>query len=291
MKVLITGTNGQLGWELQRTLPDGFQLFPFDHSQLDITNALTVGHVVHDINPDLIINTAAYTAVDKAEEETGKAYAVNAQGAATIAQAAAESNARLIHISTDFVFDGSKSTPYLPSDSTNPLGVYGASKLEGEKQVADILPEALIIRTGWLYSAYGHNFVKTMLKLMNDREELSVVGDQVGTPTWARGLAKSIWDLIAKPEIKGIVHWTDAGVASWYDFAVAIQEEAITLGLLKKEVPIYPINTKEYPTPAQRPSYSVLDKSETWNMLGYTANHWKKNLRNMLNEVKNHENA
>ena len=291
MKVLITGTNGQLGWELQRTLPDGFQLFPFDHSQLDITNALTVGHVVHDINPDLIINTAAYTAVDKAEEETEKAYAVNAQGAATIARAAGNANARLIHISTDFVFNGLQSTPYMPDDTPHPVSVYGASKLEGERLLTDILPDALICRTGWLYSTHGHNFVKSMLNLLNIKEELAIVADQIGTPTWARGLAKSIWDLIAKPEIKGIMHWTDAGVASWYDFAVAIQEEAITLGLLKKEIPIRPISTKEYPTPAQRPSYSVLDKSDTWNMLGYTANHWKKNLRNMLNEVKNHENA
>ena len=141
MKVLITGTNGQLGWELQRTLPDGFQLFPFDHSQLDITNALTVGHVVHDINPDLIINTAAYTAVDKAEEETEKAYAVNAQGAATIARAAGNANARLIHISTDFVFNGLQSTPYMPDDTPHPVSVYGASKLEGERLLTDILPD------------------------------------------------------------------------------------------------------------------------------------------------------
>lgn len=291
MKVLITGANGQLGWELQRTLPDGFQLASFDHTQLDITDASSVDHVVRDVMPDLIINTAAYTAVDKAENEAEKTYAVNAQGAATIARAAGNANARLIHISTDFVFNGLQSKPYMPDDTPHPVSVYGASKLEGERLLTDILPDSLICRTGWLYSTHGHNFVKSILNLLNIKEELAIVADQIGTPTWARGLAKSIWDLIEKPEIKGIIHWTDAGVASWYDFAVAIQEEAITLGLLKKEIPIRPINTKEYLTPAQRPSYSVLDKSETWNILGYIANHWRKNLRKMLSELKEQQGA
>ena len=166
MKVLITGTNGQLGWELQRTVPKGLQVTAFGHAELDITDASAVELTISDLNPDLVINTAAYTAVDKAEEEAEKAYKVNAQGAANIAKAAANSNARLIHISTDFVFDGLQSSPYLPSDTTNPLGVYGASKLEGERQVTEISPDALILRTGWLYSAHGHNFVKTMLNLM-----------------------------------------------------------------------------------------------------------------------------
>jgi dTDP-4-dehydrorhamnose reductase len=291
MKVLITGTNGQLGWELQRTVPKGWQVTAFGHAELDITDASAVELTISDLNPDLVINTAAYTAVDKAEEETGQAYAVNAQGAATIAQAAAESNTRLIHISTDFVFHGSKSTPYLPSDSTNPLGVYGASKLEGEKQVTDILPEALIIRTGWLYSAHGHNFVKTMLKLMNDREELSVVGDQVGTPTWANELAKAIWDVAGIKDMKGIYHWTDGGLASWYDFAIAIQEEALEAGIINKAIPIQPIRTADYPTSAKRPSYSVLDKTATWDALGYKANHWRVNLRKMLRELGELKNA
>ena len=291
MKVLITGTNGQLGWELQRTVPKGWQVTAFGHAELDITDASAVELTISDLNPDLVINTAAYTAVDKAEEETGQAYAVNAQGAATIAQAAAESNARLIHISTDFVFDGSKSTPYLPSDSTNPLGVYGASKLEGEKQVTDILPEALIIRTGWLYSAHGQNFVKTMLNLMNNREKLTVVADQIGTPTWAKGLAKAIYDIAEKKEMKGIYHWTDAGLASWYDFAIAIQEEAIETGIIKNAIPVLPIRTEDYPTPAKRPSFSVLDKTATWEALGYTAYHWRFNLRKMLQELGGLNNA
>jgi dTDP-4-dehydrorhamnose reductase len=291
MKVLITGANGQLGWELQRTVPHECQVTAYSHAELDITDEESVSRALLDSKPDLVINTAAYTAVDKAEEETEKAYAVNAQGAATISKAAAESNARLIHLSTDFVFDGLQSTPYQPNGNPHPIGVYGASKLEGERQVTDILPDALIIRTGWLYSAHGHNFVKTMLNLMNDKKELRVVADQFGTPTWAKGLAKTIWDVSAKPEIKGIMHWTDEGVASWYDFAVAIQEEAIELGVTQKATPIHPIRTEDYPTPAKRPSYSILDKTSTWKELGYKANHWRVNLRKMLQELGELNNA
>ena len=291
MKVLITGANGQLGWELQRTVPKGWQVTAFGHAELDITDASAVELTISDLNPDLVINTAAYTAVDKAEEEAEKAYKVNAQGAANIAKAAANSNARLIHISTDFVFDGLQSSPYLPSDTTNPLGVYGASKLEGEKQVTEILPDALIIRTGWLYSSHGHNFAKTMLTLMNNNKELTVVADQIGTPTWARGLAEAVWDISKKQEIKGIMHWTDGGLANWYDFAVAIQEEAIEAGIINKATHIKPIRTEDYPTPAKRPSYSVMDKAATWDALGYKANHWRLNLRKMLHELGELNNA
>jgi dTDP-4-dehydrorhamnose reductase len=291
MKVLITGSSGQLGWELQRTVPDGYKVSAFGHTKLDITDASAVDHAMSDLNPDLVINAAAYTAVDKAEEETGKAYAVNAQGAAIIATAAANSNARLIHLSTDFVFDGLQTTPYQPDDKPHPICVYGSSKLEGEKQVADIFPGALIIRTGWLYSAHGHNFAKTMINLINNREELTVVADQIGTPTWAKELAKAIWNVAEKKDMKGIYHWTDSGVASWYDFAVAIQEEALETGVIKKTIPIYPIRTADYPTPAKRPPYSVLDKTATWNTLGYKANHWRINLRKMLKELGELNNA
>jgi dTDP-4-dehydrorhamnose reductase len=291
MKAFITGANGQLGWELQRTVPNVWQVTAFSHTGLDITDSSSVAHVFRDIHPELVINSAAYTAVDKAEEESEKAYTVNALGAANIAKAAAGVNARLIHLSTDFVFDGLQSTPYGPDDTPHPIGVYGASKLEGEKQVTDILPDSLIIRTGWLYSAHGHNFVKTMLKLMNSREELTVVADQIGTPTWAKGLAKAIWDAAEKQNMKGIYHWTDGGLASWYDFAVAVQEEALELGVLKKAIPIKPIRTQDYSTPAKRPPYSVLDKTATWDALGYTANHWRLNLRKMLQELGGLNNA
>jgi dTDP-4-dehydrorhamnose reductase len=194
-------------------------------------------------------------------------------------------------VSTDFVFDGTQSHPYLPTDRTNPLGVYGASKLAGEQLALAAYPEGLaIVRTAWLYSAFGNNFVTTMLRLMGERERLGVVADQVGTPTWTCGLAGALWQM-CRVQPKGIHHWTDAGVASWYDFAVAIQEEGLACGLLAREIPIQPINTVDYPTSARRPAYSVLDKTETWAALGMTPPHWRVALRRMLLEYKENRGA
>lgn len=291
MKVLITGAQGQLGYELQKTVPRKWTMSALNHAELDITDASSVDHFFSESKPGLVINAAAFTAVDRAEKEPEKAFAVNAQGAANIAQAAAANASRLIHISTDFVFDGLLSTPYEAADKPNPLNVYGASKLAGENKVNEILPDSLIIRTGWLYSAHGKNFVKTILGLLPKQKELSVVADQIGTPTWANGLAKAVWDCAEKKDMKNIYHWSDAGVASWYDFAVAIQEEAHGLGMIKKTIPIHPIRAVEYPTPAKRPSYSVLDKTATWKTLGYKANHWRVNLRNMLQQIVELSNA
>jgi len=286
MKVLITGAHGQLGWELQRNIPDGIDSVALSSSELDITNGQQVDETVGRLAPQVIINAAAYTAVDKAEEEQQKAFAVNAQGAANLAAAAKKNGARLVHISTDFVFDGRKSSPYLPNDPTNPTGVYGTSKLAGEQKIIEIsgLKQCALVRTAWVYSSHGHNFVKTMLRLMAERDRLGVVDDQVGTPTWAKGLAEAVWQL-AVTDLDGIFHWTDAGIASWYDFAVAIQEEALSLGLLKKKCTIVPIGTADYPLPAKRPPFSVLDKAVTWSKLGFSGQHWRQSLRNMLKEL------
>jgi len=287
MLALITGANGQLGWELQRTRPDDWEIIALSRTELDITDSAAVAALFKKHQPDLVINAAAYTAVDKAESEKDDAYEVNAHGAANIAKAVENSGARLIHISTDFVFDGRKSQPYLPGDKPNPLSVYGASKLQGEQSVlAATMNKALVLRTGWLYSSHGSNFVKTLLKLLAERKEISIVADQVGTPTWARGLARAICHFADIPEARGIYHWTDAGVASWYDFAAAIQEEAHKLGILQGLIPVMPIRTEDYPTPARRPPYSVLDKTATWKTLGYTASHWRVSLRQMLEELK-----
>jgi dTDP-4-dehydrorhamnose reductase len=287
MKILITGANGQLGWELQRARPDGWELIPLAHAELDITDIVAVATAFQKHQPDLVIHTAAYTAVDNAEREKDKAYEVNIAGTANIARSAAEARSRLIYVSTDFVFDGSRSRPYLPDDKPNPISVYGASKLQGEEAAsAETGGKVLILRTGWLYSFHGSNFVKTMLKLMAEKEEIRVVADQVGTPTWARDLARAIYKLANIPNTGNIHHWTDAGVASWYDFAVAIQEEAFQLGILKNSIPVKPIRTMDYPTPAMRPSYSVLDKTATWQTLRYTASHWRRSLRQMLEELK-----
>ncbi|MDH5299854.1 MAG: dTDP-4-dehydrorhamnose reductase [Gammaproteobacteria bacterium] len=282
MKVLITGANGQVGWELQQRIPDGYEVYAVDVDQLDIRDELSVNAFVDRIKPDLIINAAAYTAVDKAESDKETAYAVNAYGAGYLAASAKKSGARLIHISTDFVFDGAKSTPYTPEDKPNPLNVYGASKLEGERLVAEECPDAVIIRTAWVYSVHGNNFVKTMLRLMRERDELSVVCDQIGTPTWAGSLASAIWEMADRPKLRGIYHYTDAGVASWYDFAVAIQQEALAIGLLSKEIVIKPIAASEYFTPARRPSFGVLDKKMKDGPL---LHHWQLVLKKMLGKL------
>jgi dTDP-4-dehydrorhamnose reductase len=287
MKVLIAGAGGQVGWELQQAAPTGIEIIALQHADLDIADSSAVMSLVQQYQPDLVINAAAYTAVDKAEEETDKAYKVNTDGAANIARAVEDCSARLIHISTDFVFDGTGTKPYLPGDEPKPSGVYGASKLQGERAVmAETSGRAVILRTAWVYSVHGSNFVKTMLRLMAEREELGVVDDQVGTPTWAKELAKTIWLIAGKTDMQGTYHWTDDGKASWYDFALAIQEEAYGLGLLQKTIPIKPIKTEEYPTPARRPAYSVLDKASTLEALDCKAPHWRESLIKMLTELK-----
>jgi len=297
--VLITGAQGQLGWELSRTAPQGFQLLTVDIDELDITQSDQVFQLVNTHQPDWIINAAAYTAVDKAEQESDLAFKVNRDGAKNLAQAAKENQSKLIQVSTDFVFDGNKSSPYLPEDKPNPLCVYGASKQAGDDAVLEVLgQQATIIRTAWVYSSHGNNFVKTMLKLMSERAELGIVADQIGTPTWANSLAKAIWKIIElnndgaiksqTADIKpSIYQYTDGGVASWYDFAEAIQEEAINIGLLNSDniCHVRPIRTEDYPLPAQRPSYSVMDKTSTLQTLNIPLQHWRKSLRDMLAEL------
>jgi len=291
MNVLLVGADGQLGLELIKTASGKINFCTYTFEQLDITDPVAVQEVVEKTKPDWVINAAAYTAVDKAEEERDKAFAVNQIGAGNVAKAAKQANVQLVHISTDFVFDGNKSIPYLIDDKPNPLNVYGESKLAGDNEVLAILPDtSAIIRTAWVYSSYGNNFVKTMLGLMSERDELSVVADQIGSPTWANGLAMAIWQIIEK-KIHGLFHWTDAGVASWYDFAVAIQEEALATGILDNShsCTVKPIRTEDYPTAAIRPQNCVLDKTTTWQALGVAPTHWRVALRQMMSELKQHD--
>jgi len=285
VKVLITGARGQLGRALQETAPSGATLTAFGHGDLDIGDAAAVSLVVVEQAPDLVINAAAYTAVDKAESDEAAAYRINGEAPGHLAAAASQSGARFVHVSTDFVFDGHGSVPYRPEQETDPLGVYGASKLAGENAALAADPQALIVRTAWVYGTTGHNFVRTMLRLMAERDEVRVVADQIGTPTYAPSLAGAIWAL-AQAGASGIHHWTDSGAASWYDFAVAIQEEALALGLLERAVPIIPIATSDYPTPARRPHYSVLDKTSAIALIGRAAPHWRVNLRRMLGVIR-----
>ena len=285
MKILIIGSNGQLGWELQRTVPQNVDMAALDYPDIDITDEKNLQSVMDEHLPDWIINCAAYTDVDGAEKEADAARAVNCDGAKNIAAQALRINARMVHISTDFIFNGNRSRPYQPLDKPDPKSVYGQTKLDGEKSVESILKQdRLIVRTAWLYSSHGNNFVKTMIRLMDEKEELTIIDDQIGSPTWANGLALTVWAAIHQ-NLKGIFHWTDAGVASWYDFAVAIQEEAIRAGLLKKTIPILPIPTRKYPTPAKRPPYSVLDKKDILDALGLEAVHWRSRLKQMIQEL------
>ena len=274
MKVLVAGSGGQLGRALSATVPNSVNLIAPAETDFDIGNAAQVASVVAAAKPDLLINAAAWTAVDKAEAEETAAQLVNATAVGHLAAAAANVGARFVQISTDYVFDGQACQPYAPETSPAPASAYGRTKLAGEREAARMHPAPLIIRTAWVYAAAGNNFVKTMLRVMAEREEVRVVADQLGTPTHATSLARAIWALQGH---SGIFHWTDAGITSWYDFAVAIQDEAIALGMLARAVPIIPIATADYPTPARRPAWSVLDKSSSWAITG-PANHWRHEL-------------
>lgn len=282
-KALIVGANGQLGRALQSCAPAGVELVTHDVDTLDITDAGAIEACLAETQPDVLLNAAAYTAVDKAESDEAAAHAVNATAVGLLADGARRIGARFVHVSTDFVFDGRSGSPYRPDAPTNPLGAYGRTKLAGEQEAGD----ALIVRTAWVYAPQGGNFVRTMLRLMAERPEVRVVADQIGTPTYAPGLATALWAL-AEKGVTGIHHHTDSGAASWYDFAIAIQEEALAIGLLDMAVPVVPIATADFPTPARRPHYSVLDKGSTIAALGEPAPHWRVNLRNMLSEIKTH---
>lgn len=286
MKVLIAGAGGQLGQALCRTAPADVVLEARSSAQLDITDLEEVSSIVRQLRPDVIINAAAYTAVDRAEADREHAFAVNARGPAHLAQAAAGCGARLLQVSTDYVFDGDNARPYRPLDACHPLGSYGASKRAGEEAVMAAAGRWVIVRTSWLYAETGNNFVRTMLRLMQERDALAVVADQIGSPTWARTLAQALWGIVAAPALHGLYHWADLGVASWYDFAVAIQEEAVARGLLQRTIPIRPLRSEEYPTAARRPAYSVLDTADLRHGLNLPGIHWREALRAMLKETE-----
>ncbi len=290
MKILITGAAGQVGWELQRYLEKSqlaSEVVALSRLELDVTNYQLVNETLKKHQPDWVINTAAYTAVDRAEDDKNLAHAINSDAVGRLAGVCKEINARLLHISTDYVFDGNSSSSYVPTDSTNPINIYGKSKLAGELQILHSLgQDTLIIRTGWVYSAHGQNFVKTMLRLMNERQKIQVIDDQVGSPTWAGELARVIC-LAVEKDARGLFHWTDAGVASWYDFANAILRNSRRLNILKDEIDIIPISTDEYPTKAQRPKNSVMCKRSIRSALDYRGRHWRETLKDMLMDVQN----
>jgi len=286
-RIAITGANGQLGQTLMQAVSlSSHTLLPLGRQDMDITDPGSVTATLDSLEPGIVINAAAYTAVDAAETHAEDAYGINEQGVKHLARWCKANEAHLIHISTDFVFGGDRNRPWRTDDIVSPMSVYGQSKLAGEKMIATLLPgKATIVRTAWLYSPYNNNFVKTMLRLMRERDELFVVDDQIGTPCSTATLAQCLSAIVSADRPLGILHWTDAGVASWYDFAVAIQEEALLRGLLDKAIPLHPIPSEKFPTPAKRPAYSVLDKSRALLELDCPQQHWRDALREVLDRL------
>ena len=286
-KILVTGSNGQLGKELKE-LAASFLHFDFvflSREDLPIHHPELVRNSFKAHHPQYCINCAAYTAVDKAESEKELAFQINGDAVGVLAAVCKEYNCRFIHISTDYVFDGAASVPYKEDSHVNPQSIYGSSKLEGEKQALQFNPDSVIIRTSWVYSAFGKNFVKTMLKLMNEKEQISVVNDQQGSPTYAFDLGEIILQIISSQSWQpGIYHYGNDGVISWYDFAVAIKE------LSGSKCKINPISTSQYPTPAKRPAYSVLDKTKIQQTFGIVLKDWKDSLAVCIQKLNSLEN-
>lgn len=294
LNVLVTGSNGQLGSEIKELTSANDTFFFTDRATLDISNPKTINEFINANSIDTIINCAAYTAVDKAESDAEMADTINHLALKYLAEIAKEKNIKLIHISTDYVFDGKNHMPYTENDQTNPQSVYGQTKLDGEKAMQEVNPHnSLIIRTSWVYSSYGANFVKTMLRLGKEKESLGVIYDQVGTPTYARDLAQAILDIL--PKIKNerveIYNYSNEGVTSWYDFAKEIMRmsKADMCRERSEEMPlgcqINPIETKEYPTSAKRPNYSLLNKAKIKTEFNITIPYWKDSLDDCLKKM------
>jgi dTDP-4-dehydrorhamnose reductase len=282
--VLVLG-GGQIATAVCKAASASHPIIRLTRSQLDITKAYDVADSFARFKPDWVVNAAAFTAVDGAEDEPAHAIAVNDSAVAILAENAKRVGSKLLHLSTDFVFDGKSARAYLPGDGANPINVYGVTKLAGEQHVL-ASRTGIVLRTSWVYASAGKNFVLTMLKLMSERERINVVCDQIGTPTWAASVAAAAWGLIEVAAEGGIYHWTDLGVASWYDFAIAIHDEALERGLLARPVSILPIPSANYPTRARRPGFSVLDTESTRTMIKNQGRHWRHNLVKMLDEFR-----
>ncbi len=295
LRILLLGAKGQVGQELQKTLLTVGELVAVGKETVNLAVTEKLREVIVPIQPDIIVNAAAYTAVDRAEADSELAHEVNQNASTVLADVAQELGALLVHISTDYVFDGTQSHPYIESDAPNPQSVYGHSKWLGEQGIRQNCTQHIILRTAWVYGAQGKgNFVKTMLRLGAERSELRVVDDQIGSPTWAKDIGDAIASLIhhwstsdpaAQANICGTYHFTNRGVASWYDFAVAIFAEAQALGVPLQIERVIPIPTSEYPLPAPRPAYSVLSNGKITPILGKPAPHWRQSLRQMLKEL------
>ncbi len=288
---MLTGSAGQVGHEVARLTPGAFDLKALTSAELDITDAAAVEAAVKACRPDIIINAAAYTAVDKAEQEPERAFDVNQTGPANLGRAARDADAAVIHISTDYVFTGDQTRAYRETDPCAPTGVYGASKLAGEHALTGSLTQSLVLRTSWVFGATGNNFVKTMIRLGNEREELRVVADQYGCPTSAAAIANCLWQLAESYRMKGDLRWgtyhfAGAPSCSWHAFAEVVLDCAYQTGLIKKRPPVHPITTRDYPTPARRPAFSELDCALILQTFGIEQPDWRKDLNAMLRELQ-----
>lgn len=284
--IWIVGNRGMLGTELSRELEKAGLDFVGSDREVDFLDRGAIEAFADKNKITAIVNCAAYTAVDKAEDEPELCARLNVGGPGNLGQLAHNIGARLIHISTDYVFDGKAATPYHENDPVNPTGVYGRTKAEGEKALFAACPEAVVLRTAWLYGEYGNNFVYTMLRLMKKRSEIGVVADQRGSPTWARDLARALVAVLKDHTGKsGIYHFTDEGDISWYDFAVAIYKKGRGLGILERDCRIVPLTTDQYPTKARRPAYSVLSKEKIQKAFGVVAPAWEVSLCHFMDEV------
>ena len=288
-KILVTGGNGQLGKELREfsSLHTGLEFVFLSREDLPIHQFELVRNYFNTLKPAYCINCAAYTAVDKAESEKDLAFQINGEAVGVLAAVCKEHNTKFIHISSDYVFNGEGTYPYKENFPTDPINVYGASKLEGDTQAMHLNPDSIIIRTSWVYSSFGKNFVKTMMKLMSEKDEVKVIKDQLGSPTNAADLAETIFNIIGLCHLQiynwlpGIYNFSNEGIISWYDFAKAIKE------ITNSPCDVKPISTKEYPTPAKRPAYSVLDKTKIQQTFGIKLKNWKESLRTCIGNMQN----
>lgn len=274
-RALLFGASGQVGTALQRTMPASWTVAAHDLGETDIRQMSAVSAAIADVRPELIVNCAAFTNVDGAESNAAEAHEVNAVAPGIIAAAAARAGVRFVHISTDYVFDGEAHTPYMPDAPTAPTSVYGRTKCDGENRVRGASPSSVIVRTAWVHSGGGANFVRTSVRHLCAGRVMRVVDDQIGTPTRAWNLAQALWRIAERPQVHGTLHFTDAGVASWFDVAVVVLETLRAAGRLPEGAGVAPIRTSEYPTAARRPAYSVLDKHGSWQAIDYVPPHWR----------------